>query len=155
MWSDPTGAAVGFDPVGLAVAPGDEVRWVLDSGAHSTTAYHASLHAHPTRIPPGARPWDSGILFRPGATFEIALEVPGVYDVYCLPHEAAGMVGRIVAGEPGVDFEVPPYGRTVGRYDGPLPPDAALAAFPAVETIVREGTVPHPDRTEPPKGDSR
>lgn len=146
MWSDATGAAVGFDPVGLAVVPGTVVRWVLDSGIHSATAYHADLHDHPTRIPTEARPWDSGILVEPGAAYEARLEVPGVHDFYCLPHEAAGMVGRIVVGSPGEDFEVPARARPGFRPDGALPPAAALAAFPAVDRIASERVV----RNRPP-----
>ena len=30
----------------------------------------------------------------------MTLDRPGVYDYYCQPHEMAGMVGRIVVGEP-------------------------------------------------------
>lgn len=149
MWSDATGAEVGFDASGLAVSPGTTVRWVLHSGVHSTTAYHADLHGRSTRIPSGARAWDSGILTRSGAAFEVTLEVPGVYDYYCLPHEAAGMVGRIVVGRPGEDFDRPAYERTDPRSDGPLP-TAARHAFPPVDRIVRDGRVPNP-----PKGDSR
>lgn len=147
MWSDPIGAAVGFDPVGLAVEPGTVVRWILETGVHSTTAYHARLHGNPTRIPAAARPWDSGILTRPGDLFEATLEVPGVYDYYCIPHEAAGMAGRIVVGTPGEEFEVPTYARVGSRPEGAHPSSAALDTFPTVERIGREGVVPLPGGT--------
>lgn len=46
-------------------------------------------------------PWDSGFLVNDRDRFEITLTVEGVYDYFCLPHEAGGMVGRIVVGRPG------------------------------------------------------
>ena len=45
------------------------------------------------------RPWDSKYLL-PGKVFEIELTVEGVYDYFCTPHEAAGMVGRLIVGKP-------------------------------------------------------
>ncbi len=154
MWSDPTGARVGFDPVGLAVPPGAAVRWVLDSGVHSSTAYHVDLHGRSIRIPTVARGWDSGILTRPGATFEVTLDVPGVYDYYCLPHEAAGMVGRIVVGRPDAEFVTPAWAASDPPPDDSIPP-AARNAFPPIARIVRDGRVPHPGTPDPPKGDPR
>lgn len=90
-----------FDPVGLWVPAGTTVRWVLKSGAHSATAYHPDNFGKPLRIPEKATPWDSGILGAPGTSFEYTFGVEGVYDYFCLPHEALGMVGRIVVGKPG------------------------------------------------------
>lgn len=37
----------------------------------------------------------------PGESFEITLPLPGVYDYFCAPHEATGMVGRVIVGRPG------------------------------------------------------
>lgn len=94
------GGRVWFDPVGLWVARGTVIRWVNEANVHTVTAYHPSNDSHALRIPPGADPWDSGYLINPGDSFEITLTEPGVYDYYCAPHEAAGMVGRIVVEEP-------------------------------------------------------
>jgi hypothetical protein len=58
-----------------------------------------------------------------------------VYDYYCLPHEMAGMVGRIVVGQPGdAGWEnvLPGHGDL---------PEAALAAFPSVEDIIASARV--------------
>jgi plastocyanin len=66
---------------------------------HATTAYHPRNANHSLRIPEAAAPWDSGLLVKSGDTFEVTLT--DVYDYFCLPHEAAGMVGRIVVGRPG------------------------------------------------------
>lgn len=148
MRSDRLGSKAWFDPVGVLIEPRTTVRWVIAGGVHSTTAYHPAHGGRPLRIPEGAEPWDSGILTRPGESFEAALTVPGVYDYFCLPHEAAGMVGRIVVAEPGVepgtgapDRPAGPAGAGSGR----AIPEAALRSFPEVERIVREKVVRLPD----------
>ena len=51
------------------------------------------------RIPEGAAPWHSDYLL-PGERFEATLAAEGVYDYFRVPHELAGMVGRIVVGRP-------------------------------------------------------
>jgi len=144
MQSDALGSRVWFDPVGLRIAPGTTVRWVLEANVHSTTAYHPTNGSWASRIPPGADPWDSGMMTRPGQTFERRFDVPGVYDYFCIPHEMAGMVGRIVVlaeGASGTGLSEP------GPASGPLraPSDAALAALPSIESIVRNGSVRAPD----------
>ncbi|HJR51824.1 MAG TPA: hypothetical protein VJ794_12000, partial [Gemmatimonadales bacterium] len=65
MRASPRGEEVWFDPIGLWVAPGQTVRWVLHHDVHTTTAYHPSNANHSLRIPEGARPWDSGFLVKP------------------------------------------------------------------------------------------
>jgi plastocyanin len=103
MRSSPRGEEVWFDPIGRRIEPGQTVRWVLASpgNPHTTTSYHPRNANHSLRIPEAAAPWDSGFLVKPGDTFEVTLTVDGVYDYFCLPHEAAGMVGRIIVGRPG------------------------------------------------------
>lgn len=139
MLGNADGSRVGYDPAGLHVAPGTAIRWVnADAGnAHTATAYHPENMDRPRRIPEGAEPWDSDYLL-PEEIFEVNLMVPGVYDFYCVPHEHAGMVGRVVVGEPSDEWRG--YG---GRRDGGMPlPDVALKAFPAVADIVRLGALP-------------
>lgn len=145
MRSDTLGAQVWFDPIGLYVEPGTTVRWLVRENVHTTTAYHPRNDHHPLRIPERAAPWDSGFLVHPGDHFDVTLAVPGVYDYYCMPHEAAGMVGRIVVGQahgPGAE----PFDYWVGRpgtdsWRGV--PDAARQAFPSVAQILHERRV-HP-----------
>ena len=93
MRSDPEGAHVGFDPIGLRVMPGTVVRWVVEGNVHTATAYHPVNGGHPLRIPEQAEPWDSDYLVEPGQAFEVMLTAEGVYDYFCTPHEVAGMVG--------------------------------------------------------------
>ena len=145
MRSDALGSRVWFDPIGLYVQPGTTVRWIARENVHTTTAYHPKNDHHPLRIPDGAAPWDSGFLVKPGATFDVTLTVPGVYDYYCVPHEAAGMVGRIVVGR-GTGPGSEPFDYWVGRQgtaDWRHVPDAARAAFPSVARILAEHVV-HP-----------
>lgn len=132
MRSDPEGAHVGFDPIGVHIRPGTTLRWVVEANVHTTTAYHPRNGGHPLRIPEGAEPWDSGYLVEPGQAFETVLTVEGVYDYFCMPHEIAGMVGRIVVGRPGGPGLRPP--------DESIPA-AARAAFPAVGQILARGIV--------------
>jgi len=130
MRGDATGADVWFDPWGLRVAPGATLRWRNDDpgNSHSTTAYHPDNRKHPLRMPEGARPWNSDYLL-PGETFEIMLTVPGVYDYFCIPHEMAGMIGRIIVAEPD---SAPP----VAVRDASL-----MFSFPSVADIMRLGAV--------------
>jgi hypothetical protein len=110
---------------------------------HTTTADHPRNANHSLRIPETAEPWDSGFLVNPGDRFEVTLTVEGVYDYFCLPHEAAGMVGRIVVGRPAGPG-TQPFDYFVGRHGtggwGRVPP-AAQAVFPSVEAIVTLGLV--------------
>ena len=143
MRSDPLGSRVWFDPIGLYVEPGTAVRWTVRENVHTTTAYHPDNDHHPLRIPEGATPWDSGFLVNPGDHFEITLVVPGVYDYYCTPHEAAGMVGRIVVGD-GRGLGADPFDYWVGKPGTDAwrrVPDPARAAFPSVERILAERRV--------------
>lgn len=130
------GSKVWFDPYGLLIRPGQTVRWTnADKGnAHTATAYHPDNFDRPRRIPEGAVPFDSDFLL-PGDSFEVTLTVPGVYDYYCIPHEMAGMVGRIVVAPQGpVTFP--------SHDDGDLP-QAALDGFPSVADIAANSPLHH------------
>lgn len=132
-----------FDPAGVHIDSGDKVRWVQITGFHSVTAYHPSNDNHELRIPESALPWDSDILLadypKRGATFEHLFTVPGVYDYFCKPHEAAGMVGRIVVGDPGDGPATKPFGYAPSAHWKVLP-EAARKAFPSVAEIMRKET---------------
>ena len=146
MRSDAVGSRVWFDPIGLYVESGTTVRWTVRENVHTATAYHPRNDNHSLRIPERARPWDSGFLVNPGDHFDVKLIEPGVYDYYCAPHEAVGMVGRIVVGKPlGPGDE--PFDYWVGKpgtRDWRHVPDAARAAFPTVQRILAERRVRPP-----------
>ncbi|MDF1609931.1 plastocyanin/azurin family copper-binding protein [Hoeflea sp. YIM 152468] len=130
------GEHIWFSPQGLAVAVGTTLRFVnRDPGnSHTATAYHESLYGRARRIPAAATPWDSDFLL-PDEMFETTLNVPGVYDYYCIPHEMGGMLGRIVVGQPGDPGWEGPAADT-----GDLTPEA-LASLPSVEDILASGRV--------------
>ena len=128
------GSLAFFDPIGVWVEPGTTIRFHLVDGAHDTQAYHPDNDTALTRIPPGAEPWDSGLLgglINPGKVFEVTLTEEGVYDYFCLPHEAYGMVGRIIVGNPEA-FPAQP--------DDELP-EGAQAVLPEIDTIMAAGAV--------------
>src|SRR5690242_3439169 len=133
-----------FDPPGIHIAPGDTIRWVQISGFHSITAYHPRNDNHELRIPETTEPWDSDILLadypKRGATFEHVFTAQGVYDYFCKPHEMAGMVGRVVVGEPGNGPGTKPFGYAPSEHWKPVP-DAARKAFAPVTEIMQKGTV--------------
>ena len=130
------GERVWFDPFGIAVKPGATVKFVnRDKGnSHTVTAYHPTLFERVRRIPKNAEPFNSGYLL-PGDSFDLTLTVPGVYDFYCIPHERAGMVGRIVVGKPG----------DKGWDDSALKAggvaDNVEAVFPSAEDILTSGNI--------------
>ena len=146
MIQSPDGSNVYFDPVGINISPGQKVRWAQESGYHTTTAYHPSNGNHELRIPEGAEPWDSGLLQtqapEKGSTFEHTFTQEGVYDYFCRPHEAAGMVGRIVVGRPLDGPGTRPFNYAPEKGWKPVPP-GAQKEFPSVSRILEKRVV-HP-----------
>lgn len=136
MQGRPDGSKVWFNPYGVLIQPGQTVRWTNKdkSNAHTATAYAPENYDRPRRIPDGATPFDSDFLL-PDESFEVTLEVPGVYDYFCIPHELSGMVGRIIVAKPGqTGFDASP--------DGDLDP-AILGAFPSIADILEQGSLSH------------
>lgn len=139
MVSDEAGSHVSFDPIGLYIEPGQRVHWINIANVHTVTAYHPANDNHALRIPEAAEAWDSGYLIESGATFERDFVIPGVYDYYCLPHEAAGMVGRLVVGEVSGPGSLPfDYfqDNASKRHWRPVP-EAARQRLPSVEAILQ------------------
>lgn len=124
-----------FTPKGLLVEPGTTVTFVNESGAHAVTAYHPDFGDKPLRIPEEAEPWDSPVYSESGSEYEVTLDVPGVYDYYCPPHEVMGMVGRVIVGEP--------QGGPGTTELTDMPP-AAKSKMPSIEDILEEGVVEGP-----------
>ncbi|PBC03817.1 hypothetical protein CK220_14030 [Mesorhizobium sp. WSM3860] len=128
------GSQVWFDPIGILIKPGQTVRWINlnSSNAHTTTAYNPENFGQPLRMPKAAKSWNSDYLL-PNESFSVRLMEQGVYDYFCIPHEHAGMVGRIIVGEPEK------HGWTEqAAVSGDLPKEA-LKAFPSVEDIMMNG----------------
>jgi plastocyanin len=139
MQGNTDGSHVWFDPVGLRIEPGQTIRWInLDPGnSHTATAYHPKNFERPLRIPESAQPWNSDYLL-PNESFSITLTAEGVYDFFCVPHEHAGMVGRIIVGQPDRSPADTLSAQTAG---GEPIPEIALQAFPSIEEIMRRGVI--------------
>lgn len=86
-----------FEPAGLFINPGDTVRFLAKTPHHTVTAYH-ELQGKAQRVPDGVEPFSSPMV-PIGGSWEYTFTIPGVYDVFCGPHEQYGMVMRIVVGE--------------------------------------------------------
>jgi plastocyanin len=101
--------AVAFEPAELTVSVGDTVAFEHVGGeAHNVVAYEGE-------IPEAAEYWASGGFdsqeaaetgwengegaVQSGQAYVHTFETAGEHDYYCVPHEAAGMVGTIVVKE--------------------------------------------------------
>jgi plastocyanin len=142
MMSDPAGSKVHFDPIGILIEPGRRVRWRCVANVHTTTAYHPKNMNHSLRVPETAQPWASKYLL-PGQTFETTLTAEGVYDYFCLPHEIAGMVGRIIVGKAAGPGMLPfDYFKDEPDKDSWRPvPKLAQEAFPPIADIMAKGVI--------------
>ncbi|MBM4029867.1 MAG: plastocyanin [Planctomycetes bacterium] len=85
-----------YTPEEVTVTVGQTVVWTNTSSMSHTVTADPARAKDPShvRLPEGAQPFDSGDM-PPGATFRHTFEVPGEYVYFCIPHEAAGMVGRV------------------------------------------------------------
>lgn len=131
------GSHVWFEPIGALIKPGQMVRWTNfnPGNSHTTTAYHPANFRRPRRIPGSAKSWDSDYLL-PDESFSVTCSEQGVSDYYCVPHEQAGMVDRIIVGEPAAHGG---WMEAVGASSSL--PDQALKAFPTVEEIMAKRLV--------------
>ena len=101
MQGNADGSKVWFDPIGVLVQPGQTIRRppaipAIRTPRRPTTRRTSTTSAASPRGPSRGTRTTS----LPNETFAITLTVEGVYDYFCLPHEMAGMVGRIIVGRP-------------------------------------------------------
>lgn len=90
--------ALNFLPAeGVRIQAGETVLWRNTSQAlHTVTADpEQAQDVENVSLPDDVEPFDSGEL-EPGDTFELTFTEPGTYRYFCIPHEAAGMVGEII-----------------------------------------------------------
>jgi len=90
-----------FAPREVRIPVGGVVEWHNDSVLVHTATADPAQAARPeasVALPEGAEPFDSGLL-DPGARWRHRFEEPGRYRYFCIPHEAAGMVGTVVVGD--------------------------------------------------------
>ena len=143
MQGNADGSQVWFDPIGLRIEPGQTIRWInLDPGnSHTATAYHPKNFERPLRIPEGAEPWNSDYLL-PNESFSVTLKVEGVYDFFCVPHEHAGMVGRIIVGQPGRSPDEPTR-RRKRPAGSPSPRSRSGPSRPSTRSCAEASSGPH------------
>lgn len=125
-----------FVPHVVRLEVGGTIEWVNESGTHNAVAYHpANADALPTtsqlRIPESADPFETALLGE-GESETVSLGVEGIYDYACVPHESAGMVGRIIVGDPDLDDE-PAMNEPADEM-----PDAAADQFRRFNDTTRE-----------------
>ena len=86
-----------FAPNHVPIHVGDRVEWKNTSVLVHTATDMPGLASNPkdAALPQGAKGFNSGNL-APGATYRHTFSVPGTYRYFCIPHEAAGMLGTIV-----------------------------------------------------------
>jgi plastocyanin len=96
----------------FAASVGDTVVWA-NSGSrnHTVTAYEASIPDGGEYFASGGfesqsaayEAWEQSLngggVIQPGETYEHTFEVAGDYRYVCIPHEDAGMLGRVVVTE--------------------------------------------------------
>ncbi|MCW8193852.1 c-type cytochrome [Proteobacteria bacterium 005FR1] len=89
-----------YVPAKITIQPGGTVEWRNTSSlVHTVTAdaQKASDKSH-VKLPPKAGSFDSGNI-QPGGSYRKTFDVPGQYRYFCIPHEAAGMIGEITVVE--------------------------------------------------------
>jgi pseudoazurin len=120
-----------FEPPLVFAAPGDEVRFVPDSGLHGVKSIAGML-------PAGVASWRG----RMGQEVTIRVDRPGVYGVKCGAHYSIGMVGLIVVGREPPNWSA---ARTVRH--PPVPADFLARLFQAVACQL--GSAPATSCAEP------
>jgi len=93
-----------FEPEEVTIQRGETIRWVNASPIpHTTTGDPEKNPVKETRpelarLPPGAEPWDSGLL-NEGQSFSHTFTATGEYQYFCIPHVLSGMLGTITVEE--------------------------------------------------------
>lgn len=90
-----TGTDSRFEPQLVHVKPGDVIRFDIEEGMHTVTAYHPD-NRRELRIPKDAASFDSGILTA-GESWSLTITHIGEYNYFCMPHERLGHVGKIIS----------------------------------------------------------
>lgn len=92
-----------FDPVGIHVKPGDIVHFDNLAHEHTASAFHDKWAPFfPRRVPDGVPGFTSPPIIG-GESWLYQFTTKGVYDLFCFPHIALGMVMRVVVFDPDED----------------------------------------------------
>jgi plastocyanin len=104
---DAPGAAVAmtgelmFEPHSVTIQAGERIVWRNTSNVSHTVTLDPdeAIQDVTVAMPDGAEMFNSGMI-EPGEACIRTLEVPGRYQYFCIPHQAAGMVGEVIVEEP-------------------------------------------------------
>ena len=98
--------AVAFEPKELTISQGDTVAWNHAAGeAHNVVAYEDEIPEDATYWASGGfesqdaavEGWDNGQgAVQSGQSYVHTFETTGEHNYFCVPHEAAGMVGTVI-----------------------------------------------------------
>lgn len=98
--------AVAFEPKELIISQGDTVAWNHAAGeAHNVVAYEDEIPEDATYWASGGfesqdaavEGWDNGQgAVQSGQSYVHTFETTGEHNYFCVPHEAAGMVGTVI-----------------------------------------------------------
>ena len=101
--------AVAFDPETITVQVGDTVAWEHAAGEpHNVVAYEGEIPEAATYWASGGfeseeaarEGWENGVgAVQEGQAYVHTFETAGEHGYFCVPHEAAGMVGTVVVEE--------------------------------------------------------
>ena len=85
-----------FEPKELTIKIGQTVTWInVGNMVHTSTNDPAKAQkTEHSALPEGAAPWNSGLL-RLKENWSYTFDVAGDYTYFCIPPEAAGMIGTI------------------------------------------------------------
>lgn len=85
-----------YDPSRVTIQAGETVRWTNPSSMYHTVTADPELARDRKNValPEGADTFNSGKI-QAGETYSRTFTVPGHYRYFCIPHEAAGMIGEI------------------------------------------------------------
>jgi plastocyanin len=104
-----------YHPTGIHVQPGDVVVWDAETPDHGVAAFH-ERHGRQNRVPDGVGPIAAPLIPAEGYWL-YRFEKPGVYDLYCPPHQLFGMVMRVVVHEG--EGDVPTVEESVDPIESP------------------------------------
>lgn len=92
-----------FEPETVTIPPGDTVRWRnVGEIEHTITAYENEVPKQEEYFAIGGFESEEAAqkhlhdgLVAPGERFEHTFDVSSLYEYYCIPHESAGMLGKV------------------------------------------------------------
>jgi plastocyanin len=83
-----------FIPAEVEIQKGDLLKFVVEEGVHTVTAYHPD-NRRSLGIPEEADSFDSGVLQK-GQIWFYKPDINGEFNYFCRPHERMGHKGKFI-----------------------------------------------------------